>query len=50
MANYKMQYKIKGSNTVTSTAVNASSASDAKEQIKAKYKGDVVIVSCVERK
>lgn len=49
MKNYQVKYKRKNSQTVTSANVKASSASQAKEQIKAKYNGDVAIISAVEK-
>lgn len=50
MTNYKIQYRARGLKTVQNITVKASSASDAREQVKARYKGDVEIVSCVEKK
>ena len=49
MKKYEVKYQRKNSSCVNSTIVTASSASQAKEQIKAKFNGDVKIISCVER-
>ncbi|WP_323842343.1 MULTISPECIES: hypothetical protein [unclassified Moraxella] len=49
MASYTVKYQRTGSNSVSSLTVTASSASQAKEQIKSRYNGAVKIISCVER-
>lgn len=50
MASYTIKYQrpTTGS-SVQQTIVNASSASQAKEQVKSRFNGDVKIISCVER-
>lgn len=49
MASYTVKYQKTGSHTVMHMTVTASSASQAKEQIKSRYNGAVKIISCVER-
>ena len=49
MNSYAIKYQRPNSNSVISTVVKASSASQAKEQIKSRFNGDVKIISCVER-
>lgn len=49
MPRYQVKYQRSKSNSVSSTTITASSASQAKEQIKARYNGDVKIISAVER-
>ena len=49
MNSYTVKYQRTNSNSVVSTVIRASSVSQAKEQIKAKYNGDVKIISVVER-
>lgn len=50
MPRYEVKYQSpKSSISVKSTTITASSASQAKEQIKARYNGDVKIISAVER-
>nr|WP_315041652.1 hypothetical protein [uncultured Moraxella sp.] len=49
MATYTVKYQKTGSNTVLHMTINASSASQAKEQVKSKYNGQVKIISAVER-
>ena len=49
MPRYEVKYQRPKSNSVSSTTVTASSASQAKEQIKARFNGDVKIISAVER-
>ena len=49
MKKYQVKLTREGSTSVTSTYVNASSASQAKEQVKAKYNGKVKIISAVEQ-
>lgn len=50
MPTYQVKYqRPKSSNSVTSTTITASSSSQAKEQMKALYNGDVKIISVVER-
>ena len=43
MGRYTVKYYRAGSNSLTSTIVSASSESDAKEQIKARYVGARVV-------
>ncbi|MCG7656993.1 hypothetical protein [Wielerella bovis] len=45
---YHVKYQLNGSSGISSTSVRASSAAQAKEQIKARYNGKVKIISCVE--
>ena len=49
MNSYTVKYQRPSSSSVISTVVRASSASQAKEQIKSRFNGDVKIISCVER-
>lgn len=50
MPTYEVKYQRPKLNSgVTSTIITASSASQAKEQIKARYNGDVKIISAVEK-
>lgn len=49
MNRYEVKFTRGTSTAVTSTSVMASSASQAKEQIKARYNGDVKIISAVEK-
>ena len=49
MNSYAIKYQLPNSNSVISAVVKASSASQAKEQIKSRFNGDVKIISCVER-
>lgn len=49
MPRYQVKYQRSKSNSVSSTTITASSASQAKEQIKARYNGDVKIISVVEK-
>lgn len=44
MPKYQVKYQRPKSNSVTSTLLTASSASQAKEQIKARFNGDVKII------
>ncbi|WP_165008749.1 hypothetical protein [Neisseria yangbaofengii] len=48
MKRYTVKYQMNGSSSVPSALVTASSASQAREQIKARYNGKVKIISCVE--
>lgn len=48
MKRYQVQYQ-RGSGGVTSTTVTASSAAQAKQQILARFKGDVKVISVVEK-
>ncbi|WP_296405605.1 hypothetical protein [Psychrobacter sp.] len=47
---YEVKYKRKGSESIITAPVQAPNASDAKEQIKARERGDCVIISCTVRK
>lgn len=49
MPKYQVKYQRPKSNSVTPTTITASSASQAKEQIKARFNGDVKIISVVEK-
>lgn len=49
MTTYIVKFQKTGSNSVIHMTVKASSASQAKEQVKSRYNGNVTIVSCVER-
>lgn len=49
MATYIVKYQKTGSNSIAQMTVHASSASQAKEQVKSRYNGNVKIISCVER-
>ena len=49
MNSYTVKYQLPNSTSVLSMVVRASSASQAKEQIKSRFNGDVKIISCVER-
>ncbi|ULJ65645.1 hypothetical protein [Wielerella bovis] len=49
MKRYEVKYQHNGSSGTTSTIVTASSAAQAKEQIKARYNGKIKIISCVEK-
>lgn len=49
MKRYQVKFQRDGSPSVISTTVSASSASQAREQIKARYNGKVKIISCVEQ-
>lgn len=49
MPTYQVKYQRPKSNSVSSTTFTASSASQAKEQIKARFNGDVKIISVVEK-
>ena len=49
MNSYTVKYQRPNSTSVLSMVVRASSASQAKEQIKSRFNGDVKIISCVER-
>lgn len=46
---FQVKYTREGSTAVTGTTVTASSASQAKEQIKARFNGKVKIISAVEQ-
>ena len=46
---FQVKYSREGSTSVLITSVPASSASQAKEQIKARYNGKVKIISAVEQ-
>jgi hypothetical protein len=46
---FQVKYSREGSTSVLITSVTASSASQAKEQIKARYNGKVKIISAVEQ-
>ena len=48
MKSYIVKYQYEGSKSVTSTHVRASSASQAREQVKSRFNGKVKIISCVE--
>lgn len=48
MKNYTVKFQTGNSGIMTSI-VKASSESQAKEQIKSRYNGNVNIISCVER-
>lgn len=49
MASFEVKYQRPPSNSVQSLRVTASSASQAKEQIKARYNGNVKIISAVAK-
>lgn len=49
MKRYEVKFTREGSSAVTSTTVTASSAAQAKEQIKARCNGKCTIISAVER-
>lgn len=49
MNTYEVKYTRGSSTSVSSTRVQASSASQAKEQVKARFNGDVKIISAVEK-
>ncbi|MGP1572125.1 MAG: hypothetical protein ACTTHX_08405 [Moraxella sp.] len=49
MAYYEVKYQRPPSTSTYSTRVSASSASQAKEQIKARFNGNVKIISAVEK-
>lgn len=46
---YRVQYQLDGSNSVSQCTEYANSESEAKEKVKARYKGKVTIISCVEQ-
>lgn len=46
---YQVKYSRDGSTAIISATVTASSASQAKEQIKARHNGKVRIISAVEK-
>lgn len=46
---YQVKYKKTGSSSVQSSNVRADSASQAKEQIKSRYNGNVSIISAVKK-
>lgn len=49
MKRYEVKFKQGSSNALHITTVTASSASQAREQIKSRYNGNVSIISVVEK-
>ncbi len=49
MTTYEVKYTRPGLATVQSTRVRASSPSQAKEELKARWNGQITIISVVER-
>lgn len=49
MKKYSIKYQRTGSSSILITSVQASSAAQAKEQVKSRYNGNVKIISCVEQ-
>lgn len=49
MKTYVIKFTRSQMSSIMTTTITASSESQAKEQLKSRYNGDVSIVSCVER-
>lgn len=45
---YQVKYQLNDGSDISSTTVRTSSATQTKEQIKARYNGKIKIISCVE--